>query len=84
VTPRQPLGSLVFQDQIGREFGNIDQKQRSAIWKFVKAGRNMLDYADEPVERESLKARPQPDLDRKELRSIISKRYSVSLAYLGR
>lgn len=44
----------------------------------------MLNYADEQTVREPLKAKPRPDLDRKELRALISQRYSASLAYLGR
>lgn len=44
----------------------------------------MLHYEEVPTERKPLKARPRPDLDRKELRAAISRRYSVSLAYLGR
>jgi hypothetical protein len=34
--------------------------------------------------RKPFKAKPRPDLDRKELRPAISRRYSASLAYLGR
>jgi hypothetical protein len=44
----------------------------------------MLQYADQQTERKPLKASPKPDIDRKELRAAISKRYSVSLEYLGR
>jgi len=44
----------------------------------------MLQYAEAQSERKPLKALPQPDIDRKELRAAISKRYSASLAYLGR
>jgi hypothetical protein len=44
----------------------------------------MLQYEEVQTERKPLKARPRPDLDRKELRAAISQRYSVSLAYLGR
>lgn len=44
----------------------------------------MLDYPEEQIVREPLKAKPRRDLDRKELRAAISKRYSASLAYLGR
>ncbi|VXC87762.1 hypothetical protein [Sphingomonas sp. AX6] len=32
----------------------------------------------------SFKAKPQPDLDRKELRKALNKQYKNSLTYLGR
>ncbi len=44
----------------------------------------MLKHADEQTVRKPIKAKPRPDLDRSELRATISKRYSASLAYLGR
>lgn len=44
----------------------------------------MLKYAEQIVERKKLEARPQLDVDRRELRAQISERFSASLAYLGR
>lgn len=44
----------------------------------------MLHFAETHSERKPLKARPRPDVDRKDLRAAISGRYSASLAYLGR
>jgi hypothetical protein len=46
--------------------------------------RSVLQFPEAQTERKPLKARPRPDFDRKELREAISKRYSTSLAYLGR
>lgn len=44
----------------------------------------MLEFAEKHTVREPLKAKPRPDIDRKALRASLSKRYSASLAYLGR
>lgn len=44
----------------------------------------MLKYAEKPVVRAPLAARPQPQIDRKALRDMISDRYSKTLEYLAR
>jgi hypothetical protein len=44
----------------------------------------MLKYAEKPVVRAPLAARPQPNVERKSLRKIISERFSKSLEYLAK
>ena len=44
----------------------------------------MLKYAEKQTKRPPVNARPQPHIDRRELRAEINKRFSKSLDYLAR
>jgi hypothetical protein len=44
----------------------------------------MLKYAEKPVVRAPLAARPQPQLDGKSIREHLSARFSKSLEYLAK
>jgi hypothetical protein len=44
----------------------------------------MLKYAEKPVVRAPLGARPQPQIDRQSLRDVIADRFSKTFEYLAK